>query len=210
DHSGRLLLTSIARQIGSTVARAIEWNMVTQGLLVTDLNGISASTALRNIPGAVMQPEEWQPRSNQSHVVEDRAKVQLTEIRDELEERDSEAGGDCSAGKFLDLLPPRSVRAGAVRSPVESLGIDPGIVIIADDTSNGLDMMHSDLGFRSIAIGVTGPERREGRVPNVRHASAPFSNGVQQGLHHHGWLLEEAACNGTGTSTTKSCSHGHD
>ncbi len=203
DHSGRMPLTSITRQIGSAVARAIEWNMVTQGLLATDLNGIHSNTVLRDIPGAVMQPEEWQSLSKQSHRVEDGAETQLAEIRNELEERDSEAMGVCSAGKLLEPWLPRSVEAGTVRSPAESLGIDPSIVIVAEHTGIGLGMMRPDLGFRSIALGNASPERRECRVPNVRHASAPFSTGVQEGLRHHGWLPEQSTCNGTGTSTTK-------
>lgn len=180
--------------------------MVTQGLLATDLSGIYSNAVLRDTPGAVMQHGEWQPRFRQSHRVEDGAEAHLAEIRDELEERDSEAMGVCSEGKLLDLLPPRSVEAGTVRSPTESLGIDPGIVIVADDTGNDLGMMRPDLGCRSIAVGNASSERRERRVPSVRHASAPFSTGVQEGLRHHGWLPEQATCNGTGTSATKGCS----
>ena len=191
-----------------TIARAFEWNMVTQGLLATDLNSIFSSTVLRDIPGAVMQPQEWRSRSERWCIVEDGAWAQLAGIREWLEEQGSETRSVCPAGTLPDLLPPRSVETEAVRSPVETLGIDPGIVITDDDTGNDLDMMDPDLGFRSIAVVNAGPERCECRVPNICHASAPFSTGVQEGPRHHGWLPEQATCNGTGTSATKGCSHG--
>jgi len=184
--------------------------MVTQGVLATDLNSISSSTVLREIPRAVMHPQDWRSRSERWYIVEEGAAAQLAWIREWLEEQGSETRSVCPAGKLPDLLPPRPVETGAVRSPVEALGIDPGIVIVDDDIGNDLDMMHPDLGFRSVAVVNAGPELCECRIPNICHARAPFSTGVQEGPRHHGWLPEQATCNGTGTSTTKGCSHDQD
>jgi sucrose-6F-phosphate phosphohydrolase len=166
-----------------------------------DKDGVEA--VLCGIPGAVMQPHEWQARFKSSYFLEDDAEAQLAKIHEGLEDRGIDAKVVYSAGKFLDLLPSQSGKGGAVRYLAESLGIDPDRVITAGDTGNDLDMMRPELGFRSIAVGNASPELREYRVPNVYHATASFAAGIQEGLHHYGWLPESANCNATETPTTE-------
>ncbi|MEA1903019.1 MAG: HAD-IIB family hydrolase [Actinomycetota bacterium] len=149
-------------------------------------------TVLRGISGAVLQPEEWQSRFKSSYFLEDDAEAQLAKIREGLQERGIEAKVVYSAGRFLDLLPSRSGKGGAVSYLADLLGIAPGSVITAGDTGNDLDMMRPDLGFRSIAVGNASPELRVYRAPNVYHATASFAAGIQEGLHHYGWLAEQA------------------
>jgi sucrose-6F-phosphate phosphohydrolase len=162
-----------------------------------DKDGVE--TILRSIPGAVMQPEEWQSPLKSSYFLDDNAKEQLTRINEGLEERGIDAKVIYSAGRFLDLLPSRSGKGGAVRYLADSLGIDPGNVITAGDTGNDLDMMRPELGFRSIAVGNASPELREYEAPNVYHAQAPFAAGIEEGLRHYGWLPDVA----TEISTTE-------
>lgn len=162
-----------------------------------DKDGVE--TVLRGIPGAVMQPHEWQSRFKSSYFLEDDAEAQLARIHEGFEERDIDAKVIYSAGRFLDLLPSRSGKGGAVRYLADSLGIDPGNVITAGDTGNDLDMMRSELGFRSIAVGNASPELREYEASNVYHAHAPFAAGIEEGLRHYGWLPDLA----TEISTTE-------
>lgn len=166
-----------------------------------DKDGIEA--VLRGIPGAVMQPQEWQTRFKSSYFLEDNAEERLAQIHEELEERDLDAKVVYSAGKFLDLLPSVSGKGGAVRYLAKSLGIVPENVITAGDTGNDLDMMRPELGFRSIAVGNASPELREYRAANVYHASAPFAAGIEEGLHHYGWLAEQTNTSPSEISTTE-------
>ena len=147
-------------------------------------------TVLRGIAGAVKQPQEWQSRFKSSYFLEDDTEVQLAKIHEGLDERGIETKVVYSAGKFLDLLPSRSGKGGAVRYLCESLGIAPSNVITAGDTGNDIDMMRPELGFRSIAVGNASPELHEYRAPNVYHATAPFAAGIEEGLCHYGWLPE--------------------
>jgi sucrose-phosphate synthase len=151
-----------------------------------DKSGVE--TVLRGIPGAVMQPLEWQSRFKSSYYLEDDAEAQLATIQEGLEQRGIDAMVVYSANRFLDLLPSRSGKGGAVRYLAESLGIAPHNVITAGDTGNDLDMMRPELGFRSVAVGNASPELREYRVPNVYHSVASFAAGIEEGLHHYGWL----------------------
>lgn len=160
-------------------------------------------TVLHGIPGAVMQPEEWQSRFKSSYFLEHDAEAQLARIHEGLEERGVDAKVVYSAEKFLDLLPSQSGKGGAVRYLAESLGIAPGSVITAGDTGNDLDMMRPALGFRSIAVGNASPELAEYRAPNVYHAAASFAAGIQEGLHYYGWLSDSATRSAAEVSTTE-------
>ncbi len=151
-----------------------------------DKEGVEA--ILRGIPGAVMQSEEWQSRFKSSYYLEDDVEVQLAAIRRELDEQGLDAKVVYSAGRFLDLLPQRSGKGGAVRYLADEIAVDPANVITAGDTGNDIDMMRPELGFRSIAVANASPELHEYRVPSVYHAQAPFAAGIEQGLRHYGWL----------------------
>jgi sucrose-6F-phosphate phosphohydrolase len=145
---------------------------------------------LRGIPCAVMQPEEWQSKFKSSYYLEEDVEAQLAAIRLELDEQGIDAKIVYSAGRFLDLLPQRSGKGGAVRYLADELAVGPAEVITAGDTGNDIDMMRPELGFASIAVGNASPELYEYRVPNVYHAEAPFAAGIEEGLRHYGWLPE--------------------
>lgn len=164
-----------------------------------DKDGVEA--VLRGISGAVIQPQEWQSQFKSSYFLEDDAETQLGRIHEGLEERGVDAKVVYSAGRFLDLLPSQSGKGQAVSYLADSLDIAPGNVITAGDTGNDLDMMRPDLGFRSIAVGNASPELRVYRAPNVYHATASFAAGIEEGLHHYGWLPERADCGPTEIST---------
>lgn len=162
----------------------------------------SVDSLLAGIPGAVMQPQEWQSRLKSSYFLEDNAESQLARIHEGLDELGIDAKVVYSAGKFLDLLPAQSGKGGAVRYLARSLGIAPDNVITAGDTGNDLDMMRPELGFRSIAVGNASPELHEYRDPNVYHATASFAAGIEEGLRHYGWLPEQADRSATQVPTT--------
>ena len=93
-----------------------------------------------------------------------------------------------SAGRFLDFLPIRSGKGGAVRYLAEALGMPASAVVTSGDTGNDLDMMRPELGFRGIAVGNSAPELAEYREPNVYHAEQAYAAGIREGLVHYGWL----------------------
>ncbi len=141
---------------------------------------------LRELPGAHIQEAEWQSPFKASYFLEDDADAGLAHIQRRLDELGLRAKVIYSAGKFLDLLPHRSGKGGAVRYLAEQLGMDQ--VVVAGDTGNDLDMMRADLGFSCIAVGNATEELASVHEPQIYHADAPYAAGIREGLEHYGWL----------------------
>lgn len=143
---------------------------------------------MEGIPEARLQPAEWQSPFKASYFLEENVAARLDEIHRKLEAAGLQAKVVYSAGRFLDLLPIRSGKGGAVRYLAGELGMAPSAVVTSGDTGNDLDMMRPDLGFRCIAVGNAAPELAEYREPNVYHADEPYAAGIREGLEHYGWL----------------------
>jgi len=148
----------------------------------------AVAAILKQIPAAAPQAEEWQSDFKASYFLEEPASAHLQTIADELNDRGLNAKIVYSAGRFLDLLPQRSGKGGAVSWVARSQGIAAGDVITAGDTGNDLDMMRPELGFRSIAVGNAADELRTAVEPNIYHAEANFAAGIREGLARYGWL----------------------
>jgi sucrose-6F-phosphate phosphohydrolase len=176
--------TEIWHRNGAGYLRDEAWDDV----ISEDWDKARVEEILRAVPEAEMQPTEWQSTFKSSYFLEDNAQVRLTEIRHRLEEEGLQAKVVYSAGRFLDLLPHRSGKGGAVEFLARGLGLAAGDVVTAGDTGNDLDMMRPELGFRSIAVGNAAEELRSHRAPNLYHAAAPYAAGIREGLVHHGWL----------------------
>jgi len=146
---------------------------------------------LGGIPAAEPQPAEWQSPFKSSYYLEHDAAGALDHIRAELAGRGLEAKVVYSVGRFLDLLPHRSGKGGAVSWLADRLGIEPADVVTAGDSGNDLDMMRADLGFRTIAVGNASAELTQFREPQIYHASAEYAAGIREGLEHYGWLPTE-------------------
>jgi sucrose-6F-phosphate phosphohydrolase len=133
-----------------------------------------------------IQDAEWQSPFKASYFLEDDAEAGLAHIKHRLKELDLRAKVVYSAGKFLDLLPYRSGKGGAVRYLAGKLGADE--VVVAGDTGNDLDMMRAELGFDCIAVGNASEELAAVKEPQIYHASASYAAGIREGLEHYGWL----------------------
>lgn len=143
---------------------------------------------MEEIPEARLQPAEWQSPFKNSYFLEEHVSARLDEIHERLEGAGIQAKVVYSAGRFLDLLPIRSGKGGAVRYLADELGLAPAAVVTSGDTGNDLDMMRSDLGFRCIAVGNAAPELAEYRESHVYHATTAYAAGIREGLQHYGWL----------------------
>lgn len=143
---------------------------------------------LHAVPEAVMQPAQWQSPFKSSYFLEDNAAIRLEEIETALREEGLRAKVVYSVGRFLDLLPYRSGKGGAVAYLAAELGIPPENVVTAGDTGNDIDMMRNELGFRSIAVGNSTDELRSVGEPQIYHARAHHAAGIREGLELYGWL----------------------
>ena len=176
--------TEIWLRRGDRYERDDEWSRIISNAWDKD----AVEAILQAVPEAVMQPAEWQSEFKSSYFLEENAERRLDEISARLVGEGLEAKVVYSAGRFLDLLPARSGKGGAVSYLASTLGIDPHDVITAGDTGNDLDMMRSELGLRCIAVGNSADELRRVTEPQIYHARAPYAAGIAEGLGHYGWL----------------------
>jgi sucrose-phosphate synthase len=137
---------------------------------------------------AEIQPEEWQSPFKSSYYLEGDVGARLEGLAQRLDEQGLAAKVVYSAGRFLDLLPARSGKGGAIRYLADAVGIAPENVITAGDSGNDLDMMRPELGFRSIAVGNASAELAEHTTDALYHAEGRYAVGVREGLEHYGWL----------------------
>jgi len=91
-----------------------------------------------------------------------------------------------SGGQFLDLLPPKSSKAGAVKYIVERLGVSKQDVVICGDSGNDLDIFN--LGFKGIIVGNAHPELKQFNGKNAYHAVGEYCAGIVEGLRHFGFI----------------------
>jgi len=146
----------------------------------------AVESILRELPGAHIQDAEWQSPFKASYFLEEDVDTGPAHIEQRLDELGLRAKVIYSAGRFLDLLPHRSGKGGAVRYLAGQLGMDE--VVVAGDTGNDLDMMRAELGFSCIAVGNATEELAAVREPQIYHADAPYAVGIREGLEYYGWL----------------------
>jgi sucrose-phosphate synthase len=176
--------TEIWHRRGDGYVRDDDWSAVITDRWDKDaVEGIVA-----DIPGAEIQPEEWQSPFKASYYLEGDVGARLEQLAQQLDERGLAAKVVYSAGRFLDLLPARSGKGEAIRYLADEVGIAPQNVITAGDSGNDLDMMRPELGFRSIAVGNASTELAEHSVDGLYHAAGHHANGIREGLEHYGWL----------------------
>jgi len=91
-----------------------------------------------------------------------------------------------SGGEFLDLLPLKSSKAGAVKYIVDRFGVNKQDVVICGDSGNDLDIFN--LGFKGIIVGNAHPELKKFNGKNAYHAGGEYSAGIIEGLRHFDFI----------------------
>ena len=110
----------------------------------------------------------------------------LQEIAKRLEKAGLKANIIYSQDEFLDLLPVKSGKAGAVKYIVGKFGVDREAVVVCGDSGNDLDMFN--LGFKDIIVGNAHTELKDFEGENIYHATAEYSAGIIEGLRHFDFI----------------------
>jgi sucrose-6F-phosphate phosphohydrolase len=176
--------TEIWHRRGDAYVRDDDWSEV----ISERWDKAAVEAIVAEIPGAEIQPEEWQSPFKSSYYLEGDVGARLEGLAQRLDEQGLAAKVVYSAGRFLDLLPVRSGKGEAVRYLADEVGIAPENVITAGDSGNDLDMMRPELGFRCIAVGNASSELAEHSADGLYHAEGRYAAGVREGLEHFGWL----------------------
>ena len=141
---------------------------------------------MADIKELLWQDEEWQTRFKLSYFLRENQAAVLEEVTNRLEKAGLRAKVIYSSNEFLDFLPVKSGKAGAVSYIVGKFGIDGEAVVVCGDSGNDLDMFN--LGFKGIIVGNAQAELKNFEGANAYHAVAEYSAGIIEGLAHFSFI----------------------
>jgi len=143
---------------------------------------------LHDIKELVWQDEEWQTRFKISYFLRENQQEVLKEIARRMEKAKLEAkvlySYDCkiiySCDEFLDFLPAKSSKDGALRYVIKRFGIKKEEVVVCGDSGNDLELFKA--GFKGIIVGNAHAELKNYKGKNAYHATGEYSDGIIEGL----------------------------
>ena len=142
---------------------------------------------LATFEGLKLQPKSEQRAHKISYLVDRQKNSSIRKISQQLRKRDIHAKVIYSHGAYLDLLPVRASKGLAVRYISMKWGIEPNRILVAGDSGNDADMLSGNtLG---VVVGNHSAELKRLRDrPQIYFANASYARGVEEGLHHYGFL----------------------
>ena len=135
---------------------------------------------LSDIKELAWQDEEWQTKFKASYFLKENQQEVLKEITSRLEKAELEAKVIYSADEFLDFLPLKSSKEGALRYVIKSFGIKKEDVVVCGDSGNDLELFKA--GFKGIIVGNAHRELRNYKGQNAYRAIGEYSAGIIEGL----------------------------
>jgi len=141
---------------------------------------------LTDIKELVRQDEEWQTEFKASYFLRENQSEVMQEIADRLEMAKLKANIIYSGGEFLDFLPLRAGKVGALRYLVDKFDINREAVVVCGDSGNDLGMFKA--GFKGIIVGNAHAELGSFEGENAYHAIGEYSAGIIEGLRYFNFI----------------------
>ena len=135
---------------------------------------------LHDIKELVWQDEEWQTKFKISYFLRENQQEVLKEITSRMEKAEVGAKVIYSCDEFLDFLPVKSSKAGAVSYVIKRFGVKKEDVIVCGDSGNDLELFKA--GFKGIIVGNAHAELKNYKGKNAYHAAKEYSAGIIEGL----------------------------
>jgi len=136
--------------------------------------------ALNDIKELVWQPEEFQTKFKASYFLRENQQEVLREIVGRMKKARLEAKVIYSCDEFLDFLPPRSSKAGALRYVIKRLDVKKRDTIVCGDSGNDLELFRA--GFKGIIVGNAHAELKNYKGKNAYRATGEYGAGIIEGL----------------------------
>jgi len=155
-------------------------------IISEDWNREEIERLLIDIKGLVLQDEEWQTRFKLSYFLRENQAEVLQEITDRMEKARLRANTIYSGGEFLDFLPVRAGKVGAVVYLLDKFGINREAVVACGDSGNDLDAFEA--GFKGVIVGNAHAELKSFQGENAYHAIGKYSAGIIEGLRHFNFI----------------------
>ena len=135
---------------------------------------------LHDIKELVWQDEEWQTEFKISYFLRENQQEVLEGITSRMEKAKLEAKVIYSCDEFLDFLPIKSSKAGAVRYVIKRFGVKKEDIVVCGDSGNDLELFK--VGFKGIIVGNAHTELKIYKGKNAYHATGEYSVGIIEGL----------------------------
>lgn len=126
------------------------------------------------------QEPRWQTKFKISYLLKHNQQEVLSEIHRRLQEEQLEAKVIFSCDQFLDFLPRKSSKSGALKYIMAKFDIAKEDVIVCGDSGNDLELFED--GFKGIIVANAHPELKDYKGWNAFHATYKYSAGIIEGL----------------------------
>ena len=151
-----------------------------------DLERVEA--LVRDFPGTVYQPEEFQHQFKSSWYLRRANRETLDKLKQLFAEHSLEVQIVYSSLRDLDILPRKASKGAALSWLLQRLEISPESCLVAGDTGNDSTMFQLP-GVQGIVVDNAQPELYETVIAlNAYCSQATLADGVVEGLDHYGLL----------------------
>jgi sucrose-6F-phosphate phosphohydrolase len=181
-HNGTLPEPHAVASLVGTEVWEPPWNRADEGYFAWIANHWSRERVLETasaIDGLELQPEGFQSPHKLSFFVESEIPVRS------LQRKLREAGQRCrtifSGGRFLDLIPERAGKLGAIEFITTHWDAQGAPVLVAGDSLNDRDMLGHPQFFGVIVANADDDLTEAVAGPRLHEASLPFAAGVLEG-----------------------------
>ncbi len=182
------LITSVGTQIhygpkpveDTSWARQIEYRWDPEGV----------RDAMSHFGGLKLQPRDAQSIHKISYFADPKKAPSIRQMRSHLRKLCLHCNLVYSHGMFLDLLPIRASKGGALRYFADRWGVPLERILVAGDSGNDIEMLVGDtLG---VVVGNFSPELKKLRGrEKVHFASGHHANGIIEGIEHYNFLRSD-------------------
>lgn len=141
---------------------------------------------LEGVPGLRLQPRSTQRPHKLSYFVEPDEAPTMRKIRRRIREAGLEARAIYSHEAYLDLLPIRASKGGALHYLAHRWGLQLDRILVAGDSGNDAEMLRS--GAAGVVVGNHSPELEvlSGQT-GIYFAQAEYARGILEGIEHYGF-----------------------
>lgn len=183
----QVLITSVGTEInyGPDLAEDKEW----ASFIAYRWHSDEIRRVLREIPGLKLQAKIDQRRFKISYNVDPEIMPQVPEILRHLRIRDLHANVVYSHNAYLDILPVRASKGGALRYLSFKWGVPPQKMLVAGDSGNDAEMLRG--ATCGVVVGNHSPELEVLRgAERVYFAKRDFAGGIVEGIDHFEFLAK--------------------
>ncbi len=155
---------------------------------------------MSGLPGVRIQPRVDQRPFKLSYFIEPDEAPSIREIRGRIKAAGLQASVIYSHEAYLDLLPSRASKGGALRYLAHRWGLPLDRLLVAGDSGNDAEML--TVGARAVVVGNRSPELEPLRDrPGVYFAESDYAAGVLEGIEHHAFHDLVQSSEGPGDET---------